>query len=583
MYEVVGMSDTKELLKAARKEEPADILLKNARVANLFTMEFEDSDVAVKNGIIVGVGKGYEARETFDCGGKVLVPGFIEGHMHIESTFMVPRNFAAAAAPHGTATVMADPHEIANTCGMEGVRFMHEESKDLPVDIFYGAPSCVPASYFETPREPLGAEDVKTLLDEGTCTHLGEMMNFVGACDGADDVMAKIKAADGKVVTGHAPGVTGADLAAYIISGATSDHECATAKEALEKLSLGMYVMLRQGTATRDLANLAPIVRDDPRLCVRCMAVSDDISPAFMKERGHLDGCLRELIAAGVDEMSALRMVTLTPAEYFKLDDRGAIAPGHIADMLLLGGGLKDCEVKNVWKRGVMTVAGGKLLKEITPAVISPLPGNRETVRMPSAEDLAVGIPNGYAKLRMIGTQKDSVVTKTLVAEPLAENGFAVADALRGIAKIAVVEKNRGTGRTAIGFIKDLGITKGAVASSVAHDAHNFTCVGMDDESMAAALARLSEMGGGIVAAEDGEVIFSHALPVGGLMSLQPFDELLEALAPFDDAVAQLGCADKSALMRLSFMSLSVIPALKLTDRGYFDISDGGPKELFVK
>ena len=288
-------------------------------------------------------------------------------------------------------------------------------------------------------------------------------------------------------------------------------------------------------------------------------------------------------IAAGVDEMSALRMVTLTPAEYFKLDDRGAIAPGRIADMLLLGGGLKDCEVKNVWKRGVMTVAGGKLLKEITPAVISPLPGNRETVRMPSAEDLAVRIPNVSAKLRMIGTQKDSVVTQTLVAEPLAENGFAVADALRGIAKIAVVEKNRGTGRTAIGFIKDLGITKGAVASSVAHDAHNFTCVGMDDESMAAALARLSEMGGGIVAAEDGEVIFSHALPVGGLMSLQPFDELLEALAPFDDAVAQLGCADKSALMRLSFMSLSVIPALKLTDRGYFDISDGGPKELFVK
>jgi adenine deaminase len=573
----------KELLKAARKEGTADLLLKNARVANLFTMEFEDTDVAVKDGVIVGVGSGYSAREEIDCGGRLLVPGFIEGHMHIESTYMVPRNFAAAAAPHGTTTVMADPHEIANTCGMEGVRFMHEESKDLPVDIFYGAPSCVPASYFETPREPLGAEDIKTLLDEGTCTHLGELMNFVGACDGADDVMAKVKAAAGKVVTGHAPGVTGASLAAYIISGATSDHECATAEEAIEKLRRGMYVMLRQGTATRDLAKLAPIVRDDPRLCVRCMAVSDDISPAFMKERGHLDGCLRELIEAGVDEMAALRMVTLTPAEYFRLNDRGAIAPGRIADMVLLSGSLKECEAEKTWKRGVMTVSGGKLINEITPAVLSPLPGNRKTVQTPTAAELEVRMPSGIAKLRVIGTLKDSVVTETLEIEPTVRDGLVVADASRSIAKMAVVEKNRGTGRTAIGFIKDLGIMTGAIASSVAHDAHNFTCVGMDDESMAAALSRLSEMGGGIVAAEDGEVIFSRALPVGGLMSLLPFEELVEAFVPLDDAIAHLGCSDKSSLMRLSFMSLSVIPALKLTDRGYFDISDGGPKELFVK
>lgn len=572
----------KELLKYALKEEPADLLLKGGRVANVCTMEYEEADVAVKNGVIVGVGKGYEAEHVEDCGGMVLVPGFIEGHIHIESTYMVPRNFAAAFAPYGTTTAMADPHEIANTCGMEGVRFMHDESRGLPIDIFYGAPSCVPATDFETPLKALDSNDIKELLDTGVCTHLGEMMNFPGVCGGDNEVWAKLAAADGKVITGHAPGLMGAGLAAYLLGGITSDHESFTKEEALEKLRCGMFLMIRQGTTSRNLAVLAPLVRDNKMLAARCLAVSDDISPAFLRERGHLDGCVRELIAAGVDPLAALRMVTLTPADYFRLFDRGLIAPGRIADIAAVDS-IEGCHVRDVWKRGVRTVADGRLVQEITPAVLSPLPGNIKTVKTPSARELEIRLPEGCKKIRVIGALPRDVVTKTLEETPTVKDGCVCADPSRGIAKIAVVEKNRGTGRTSVGFIKDFHLEKGAVAQSIAHDAHNFTCVGMDDESMAAALEKLAETGGGIVVADGGHVVDSMELPVGGLMSLLPLEDLLGEFDRLTDPAAHPGCADATAFMQLGFMSLTVIPELKITDQGYFDIANGGKKALFVK
>ena len=564
----------KELLKAAMKAEPCDLLLFGGRVANVFTLEYEYADVAVKDGIIVGVGHGFEAKERADCSGCILVPGFIEGHMHIESTFMVPRNLAAAIAPLGTTTIMPDPHEIANTCGMDGIRFMQRESAGLPVDMYFGAPSCVPASPFETPFEELNASDISALFEEGTCTHLGEMMNFPGVFLGDESVWAKLKAAEGRVITGHAPGVTEGTLAAYIMGGATSDHECATIEEAMEKLRRGMYIMIRQGATARNLSSLAPIVRGDRSLSSRCMVVSDDVSPDFLHERGHLDGCIRELAAAGVDPIAALRMATLSTAEYFRLYDRGAIAPGRIADIVMVDS-LESCRVKKVWKRGRLTAENGVLTEPITPQVISPLPGIKTKVVTPSAYELRVPIPEGARMMNVIGVIPGQVSTVTLEFTPTDENGFAVADAKRGLAKFAVVEKNRGTGRTAIGFLKDFGLTRGAVASSIAHDAHNFSCAGMDDVSMAAALKALAEMGGGIVVADGEKIMASLELPVGGLMSTLPLEELREKIHPLSEARDALGCTNKHAFMQLAFLSLSVIPELKLTDKGYCDITKG--------
>lgn len=575
----------RHLLKAARKEEPCDLLLSGGQIANLYTMEYEKADVAIKDGVIVGIGKGYEAKTEEDCTDKLIVPGFIEGHMHIESTFMVPRNLAPVLSPLGTTTIMADPHEIANTCGTEGVKFMHDESVGLSVDIFYGAPSCVPASYYETAREPLEASDLKKLFDEDICTHLGEMMNFPGVFLGDGDVWNKLEAASGRVITGHAPRLSGGELAAYIIGGCDSDHECESAEEALEKLRRGMWLMVRQGATARNLKTLAPLIRDNEFLAFRSMAVSDDITPDFIHERGHLNGCLKELMAEGISPLAALRMVTLSPAEYFRLYDRGSVAPGKKADLVLLDG-LENCGVLKVWKNGEPVAENGKPLKRYTPATVNPLPGLSSGTKTPTADELKIKIPAEFThdpKVNVIGVELGQVVTKTLTVKPTVEDGYAIADAERDLAKFAVVEKNRGTGRTALGFIHGFKMKRGAIAMSIAHDAHNYTCAGMDDESMSAALAELSRMGGGIILALDGKIICKTELPVGGLMSLLPFEELRKEIGGVYATLEKLDSREAHALMQLSFLSLSVIPELKMTDRGYFDISSGGAKPLFVK
>lgn len=570
------------LLSAARGEEPADLLLKGGKIANLYTMEFENADVAVTDGIITGVGKCGEAREVIDCSGKIISPGFIDGHMHVESTFMVPRNLAGVIVPHGTTTIMPDPHEIANTCGMEGIRFMRGESEGLPLDIFYGAPSCVPASDYETPKQKLIAQDIKNMFDEGLCTHLGEMMNFPGVIYGDGDTWAKLREARGRVITGHAPGVRGALLAAYLLGGITSDHECDNAEEALEKMRRGMWVMIRQGATARNLSQLAPLIRGKEMLATRAMAVSDDISPDFINERGHMDGCVRELIEAGVSPLAALRMVTLSPAEYFRLDDRGAIAPGKSADMVLLGSA-ERCDVEKVWKRGKLVAENGALLTPVAAATKGKIPGSEISAPMPGQQELQIKCPSGAderLRIHVIGTIHGQVATKRLVMKPTVRGGVIVADPERNLAKMVVVEKNQGTGRTAVGFISGYGLKRGAIASSIAHDAHNFTCVGMDDTSMVTALNRLADMGGGIVLALGGNILAALELPVGGLMSLLPFDELRGEIAKLREALDELSVDNPDALMQLSFMSLSVIPELKLTDKGYFDISAGGGQPL---
>ncbi len=573
----------RNLLPYAMKEKPCDTVFRDADFANMYTMEIERADIAVKDGVIVGIGEGYEASEEINCAGGLLVPGFIEGHIHVESTMMTPRSFAAAVTPHGTSTVMADPHEIANTCGMEGVRFMKRESEGLPLDIFYGAPSCVPASRFETPFEDIEAKGIAELLADGTCTHLGEMMNFPGVYLGDRKVWEKLEAAAGTVITGHAPGVSGAYLAGYILGGVTSDHECSTTGEALEKLRRGMYVMIRQGCAARNLSDLAPLLAADPGLCVRCLAVSDDITPAFIRERGHLDGCVRELIACGVPPLPALRTATLTPAEYFRLYDRGAVAPGKTADLALIDSPA-NCRVLRVWKRGRLVAEGGKLVEALEPSTISELPAINKSIKTPSPEELRIKLGSDDKYINAIGIVPKQFTTETHVLEPLVENGCACADPSRLLAKIAVIEKNRGTGRLAVGFLHNFPLEHGAVASSIAHDAHNYSCAGMDDVSISTALRELARMKGGIAVADGENILVSLELPVGGLMSLLDADKLIEKLAEIREAAASIRCAGTDALlMQLSFMSLSVIPTLKLTDQGYCDITAGGAQPLLLK
>lgn len=572
----------KKLLPAARQEEKCDTLFKNAKIANLYTMEYEEADIAVKDGIIIGVGEGYEGRETIECAKKIIAPGFIEGHIHVESTFMLPKNLAAAVAPLGTTTMMPDPHEIANTCGAAGVRFMERESRGLPIDFYYGAPSCVPASAHETPFEPIEADEIKELLTDGSCTHLGEMMNFPGVFLGDCGVWAKLDAASDVVITGHAPTLSGPLLCSYLLGGVTSDHECASKEEALEKLRRGLYLMIREGATARNLKALAPILADAPYLANRCLAVSDDISPDFIRERGHLNGCLKELIECGVPPLAALRTITLTPAEYFRLHDRGAVAPGKIADLVMMPN-LESGRVEKVWKNGCLVAESGKMTASLDAKIPAELPGNRKQIKTPHAEELRVKIPDDASKINIIETVPGQVFTKTAVAAPRNENGFACADAANDTAKMTVVEKNRGTGKFSTGFIKGLGLKRGAIASSVAHDAHNYTCAGMDDVSMAAALAELARIKGGVVIADGEKILAELELPVGGLISLLDAEALCGKTAELAAAREALGCRNPHVMMQLSFMSLTVIPELKLTDQGYYDISAGGKKPLFMR
>lgn len=570
------------LLKAALGEEPCDTLFTNARFANLYTMELEKGSIAVKDGIIVGIGKDVEAKEVIDCSGRVLVPGFIEGHMHVESTFMTPRTLAAVISPLGTTTVMPDPHEIANTCGVEGIRFMQRESEELPVDFYYGAPSCVPASEFETPFEHIEAGEIDKLFKEGVCNHLGEVMNFPGVISGDEKAWAKLEAAEGYVKTGHAPGVSGELLSAYLLGNITSDHECGNVEEAMEKMRRGMYIMIRQGATARNLEDLAPILAEHPEYSWRCLAVSDDTTPDYIAERGHMDGALREMVGFGVPPICALRTLTLTPAEYFRLSDRGAIAPAKTADIVMLDN-FRNCSVLKVWKRGKLVAENGKCTVEIKGAVKSPLPGYTLSTRTPTAEELEVRADAAGRKINVIGIIPGQVVTKTLKLIPSEVNGLICADAVRNLSKMAVVEKNRGTGRTAIGFLLGLGLRQGAIASSVAHDAHNYTCVGMDDISMAAALRELARIKGGIVLTEGEKILAELELPVGGLMSLLSAEEIKKKTAELAAARDYLGSKNSNAFMYLSFMSLSVIPELKLTDKGYCDITKpGGIVPLFT-
>jgi adenine deaminase len=560
-------SDLVRRIAVARGDEPADLVLSGGRVLSVFTGEFLEADVAIVGQHVAGVGPGYEGSERVDVSGMILLPGFIDGHMHLETTKLRLGQFARAALPWGTTTVVLDPHEIANVFGIEGVRALLHDADEVPLDAYVMVSSCVPASPFESSGATLTPEDIAELLrTEPRAIGLAEMMDYPAVVAGDDDAVAKVRAAGDRHIDGHAPGLSGRALNAYLAAGVRSDHECTTYEEALEKRRLGMWIMIRQGSAARNLEALLPLVLAHG--ITNCLLCTDDREPHDLKEHGHINDVIREAVALGCPPADAVAMATLNAARYHRLHEHGAVAPGYVADIVAVPD-LVSFRPERVWKRGRLVAEGGRG----APIASSTLPGwMRESMHVRELKPVDFAVVAAGA-VRVIGVDAGTIVTRALVGEPLRRDGKSCADPGRDLAKLAVIERHRGTGRIGIGFAQGFGLQAGALASSHAHDAHNIVVIGMTDEDMAAAANRLREIGGGQVVVMDGRVIAELPCPIGGLLSDLTFEEVAERTRILEEAAGELGTTLPSPFMAMSFLALSVIPELKLTDRGLVDVN----------
>ena len=547
-------------LAVARGDQPADLVLAGAQVFNVFTREWLRGDLAIAGGHVVGLGDYREATERVELEGASLVPGYIDAHVHLESSKLMVDEFARAVLPHGTTSIVADPHEIANVLGERGVRWFLEATEGLPLDVFVMAPSCVPASVFESPAAPLTVSELAGLLELPRVIGVAEMMNFPGVVAGEAGEMAKLQVGLTDHFDGHAPGLTGRALNAYAAAGIRSDHEATTYEEALEKRRLGLAVMLREGSGARNLRDLLQLVRRfGPENCMFC---TDDREPAFLVEEGHLDQMLRVTVAEGVAVEDALLMATLNPARQHRLRRLGAIAPGYQADILVLESP-DQFTPRAVYKRG-------RVLGEFPPVVVPDWV--RQSMRMAPVSAGSFRMPAGAGQVLVIGIVADQLLTTREVIVPTQRDGEIVADPARDLVKIAVVERHHATGRMGRGLVTNVGLQRGAFASTVAHDAHNLVVLGVDDEDMAICANRLAEVGGGIVVAAGGRVVGELPLPVGGLMSDQPLAAVYARMTEMEGVLKELGCRLEAPFLTISFLALSVIPELKITDRGLVDV-----------
>jgi adenine deaminase len=566
MGEGVTRQALRRRLAIARGDEPADLVLRGGRILSVFTGELLEADVAVAGAHVAGIGR-YEGRETVDCRGLTLLPGFIDGHMHLESTKLMVDEFARVALPWGTTTVILDPHEIANVFGLDGVRALLSAAEGIPLDYFVMASSCVPASRFESGGAEVTAEEIaRFLAEEPRALGLAEMMNFPSVTAGDADVLDKIEVAErlGRHVDGHAPGLSGRALNAYLAAGVRSDHECTTFEEALEKRRLGMWIMIREGSAARNLEALLPLVLEHgPTNTLLC---TDDREPDHLVGEGHVGDVVRKAVALGCDPADAVVMATLNAARYHRLPEHGAVAPGYLADIVAVPD-LEGFRPTRVWKRGRLVAEDGKAMA--IPRAEAPS-WMRDSVRAAPlpAEAFAVA---GDGAVRVIGVEAGQIVTRSLVVRPTIRDGRATADPDRDLAKAAVIERHRGTGRIGLGFVSGFGLRRGALASTHAHDAHNLVVVGASDEEMAAAANRLIETGGGQVAVVGDRVMAELPCPIGGLLSDLPADRVAAATRGLENAARQLGVTLPAPFMAMSFLALSVVPELKLTDHGLVD------------
>jgi len=553
------MSALSRRIAVARGDEPADLVVRGGRVLSVFTREWLDVDVAVCDGYVAGLG-GYEGREIIDAAGRYVVPGFVDAHLHLESTKLMVDEFARLVLPLGTTTVIADPHEIANVLGTDGVHWLLDACAGLPLEVYFMASSCVPASDFESPRRPLTTGDLQGLLRRRRVLGLAEMMNFPGVIAGEPSELAKLELEHAAHVDGHAPGVLGKALNAYAAAGIRSDHEALTLEEGRERLRVGMWVLIREASVARNLRALAPLVGEfGPHRLAFC---TDDREPEHVAEDGHVNAIVREAVACGIAPEDALVMASFNAAQWHGLRHLGAIAPGYQADLLLL----PDLE------RFLpdLVLKAGKPLGEIDRPSVPEWVKHSVRVAPVASNDFRIPWPGGRA--RVIGLVPGQIVTDALAEEPTLAGGLAVADPERDLAKIAVLERHHGTGRIGLGFVRGFGLRRGALASTVAHDAHNLVVVGTDDGDMARAVDRLRELGGGLVVVESRGVRAELALPVAGLLSEATAEEVAARSLACLRAAAELGCTVEAPFQMLAFLSLSVIPKLKITDRGLVDV-----------
>jgi adenine deaminase len=565
----MGTRDLAHRIAVARGDAPADAVLAGGRVLSVFTGELIEADVVVAGEHVAALGTPgtYRADLVHDVSGMILAPGFIDGHMHVESTKLTPAEFARAALPHGTTTVVLDPHEVGNVLGARGILALLDLAEPGPLDFYAMASSCVPASSLETSAHTLDHEDIAKLLDSHPrIIGLAELMNFPAVVAGDPETLAKIEAAGGRHVDGHAPGLSGPGLNAYLAAGVQSDHECTRLEEALEKRRLGMWIMIREGSAARNLRALIPLVLDHgPE---NCMLVTDDREPHDLLRDGHIDNALRIAVALGCPPEQAVAMATLHPARYHGLRGHGAVAPGFLADVVALTD-LRDFRPLRVWKRGRLAFDGERVAEFPAPEVPDWMLRTMHA-RPVTEERLRVEAGSG-GLVRVMEVHAGQIVTGSLTAEPRIEDGAIVADPARDLAKIAVAERHRETDRIGIGLVRGFGLREGALGSTVAHDAHNVMLVGTNDRDMAVAAGRLSELGGGQVVVRDGRVLAEVALPFAGLMSLEARDRVAAQVEALEAAAADCGATLHAPFMALSFLALSVIPELKVTDLGLVD------------
>lgn len=541
----------------------ADLLLRGGKVLDVFSGRFFSTNLAIASGKFLGF-DAEEAQEVLDLDGAYVVPGLIDAHVHLESTRLSPQELAKAVLPHGTTAVIADPHEIANVLGMPGIRWMIEATRGLPLRVFFMAPSCVPASPLETPGAVLGPKEIRELLAWERVIGLGEVMNFPGVLMGTPDLLGKIAASAGRPIDGHAPGLLGPDLWAYVRAGPRTDHECTALEEAREKLRAGMHILIREGTTARNLAALIPLLT--PHSAPFVHFCTDDREPETILSGGHMDDLMRKAIAYGVPSEVAIASGTIHTARAYGLEGLGALAPGYHADFLVLSE-LRSLRIEQVYVGGRLVSEKGKCVVEF-PA-LPPLPGSPMHVDL---ERLSFCIPAGRGLARVIRVLPNQVVTEEVFLRPQIVGGAVVSDPERDILKIAVVERHRGTGNVGLGLVQGFGLKAGALASTVAHDSHHIVVVGTNDEDMKAAVVELVRLGGGQVVLKEGRVLAALPLPIAGLMSDQPLHKVYRLSQELHEAACSLGSSLPDPFMSLSFLALPVIPALKITDLGLVDV-----------
>ncbi len=565
-----------KIIKAARGDSPVDLVLKNVNLINVVSGEIYPTNIAIDDQLIVGIGNDYEAKNVIDLKGLFAAPGFIDGHVHIESSMVTVSQFARAVVPLGTTSVIADPHEIANVLGYEGIRFMMESAKYNPLNVFFTLPSCVPSTKLETAGSQLRAFDIFPFLREKWVVGLGEVMNFPGVIYGDEEVLDKIKISTEKRIDGHAPGVTGKNLSAYIAAGISSDHESTTPEEALEKLRMGMYVMIREGTGTKNLRDLLKMVT--PENSRRCIFCTDDRHPHDILNEGHINFMIKTAIEHGIDPISVIRMATLNPAEYYNLRKLGFLSPGNFADIVIIEN-LENLNIKMLFKNGQLVAENGRLQYE---SHFKPDVKIRGSVNIKWLEGDEFKIPAKSNRCRVIGLVKDQIVTESLQENPKISDGVVVSDPERDLLRCYVVERHHASGNIGKGLVKGFGLKKGAIASSISHDSHNIVVVGVNDEDIFKAVAQINKMGGGLSVVSEGRVLDALELPIAGLMSSEPLEVVNDRLQKLNQETKHLGCPLADPFMAISFLALPVIPKLKITDLGLVDVDKFEFVELFI-